>query len=82
MNLKELPDNSLLIWKYFIDLNNTRPSGMGVSPISYSEMYSYFKLYDISIMDYEIEAIHRLDVIALAHYASLQKAEESKNKSK
>ena len=68
------------VWKYFLDLNSKRQAGMGVSPISYTEILSYFTLYSISYDDFEIAMIEELDRVALEHYAEQRKAEEAKNK--
>jgi hypothetical protein len=68
------------IWKYFLDLNSKRQSGMGISPISYTEILSYFTLYGIQYDDYEIAMIEVLDRVALEHFSAKQKAEEARNK--
>jgi hypothetical protein len=75
----ELPETANMVWRWFIDLNNSRQSGMGVNPISYSEMLSYFALMNIAPMEWEIQAIKTLDNIALKHYAKQQEA-DSKTK--
>lgn len=81
-NLLELPEMSVLIWKYFLELNNSRQSGMGVNPISYSEMQAYFNLINVNPEIYEVEAIKMLDNVALKHYSDQQSKEESKTKTK
>jgi len=68
------------IWKYFLDLNSKRQAGMGISPISYTEILSYFTLFNIHYDDYEIAMIEELDKVALEHFSEKRKAEEAKNK--
>lgn len=67
-----------MAWKYFIDLNNSRQSGMGVNPISYQEMFSYFSLYKIEPEEWEILIIKTLDNIAIKHYSLMQEQENKK----
>ena len=79
--LVDLPNSMFHVWNYFIDLNNVRSSnGFGVNPISFTEMKSYFDLYEIVPFQYEIEAIKRLDQIAREEFAKAQEKQEKKNK--
>ena len=79
----EFPQDMLQVWKFFIDLHNARSSnGFGINPISYSEMYSYFKLIEIQPHDWEIETIKKLDKVALDAFAEQAKKEQKKTKSK
>ena len=76
----ELPESMHMVWNYFIDLNNTRTSnGFGLNPISFTEIKSYFDLYYITPMSYEITAIKALDRVALD---SFNKEQEKSSKSK
>lgn len=64
--LKELPDSCSHLWKIFIDLHNARSSnGFGVSPISYLEIQSYSKLYQIKFEDWELDLIRMFDQTVL-----------------
>lgn len=79
--LVDLPNSMFHVWNYFIDLNNVRSSnGFGVNSISFTEMKSYFDLYEIVPFQYEIEAIKRLDQIAREEFAKAQEKQEKKNK--
>ena len=61
-DLKELPECCLDIWRIFIDLHNSRQSsGFGVSPISFTEIYSYSKLYKYIFEEWEIRLLNRFD---------------------
>lgn len=75
--LAELPESMRYVWKYFLDLNRKRSNGMGVAPITYTEMLSYFTLNSIAFDETEIQLIDVLDSIALDHFS-----EESKKNSK
>lgn len=82
VDLVELPESATFIWRWFIDLNNARQSGMSINPISYSEIAAYFSLYNIHPYEYEIQMIKILDNIALKHYTKQQEAETKKIKKK
>lgn len=80
-DMLEFPKEMLQVWKFFIDLHNARDgNGFGANPISYSDMYSYFKLIDIQPDDWEIETVRKLDMIALDSFAEQAKREQKKNK--
>lgn len=80
-DMLEFPQDMMQVWKFFIDLHNARSSnGFGVNPISYSDMYGYFKLIGIQPDDWEVETIRRLDIIALDAFAEQAKKEQKKNK--
>jgi hypothetical protein len=54
------------IWQWFVDLHNARQSnGMGVSPLSYSEMLAWSVLTGNKPTAEEIKAIKRVDLIAI-----------------
>lgn len=81
--LVDLPESMHLVWNYFIDLNSTRGSnGFGVNPITFTEMKSYFDLYDISPLFYEVELIKKLDRVALDCFHKQQEKENKKTTKK
>ncbi|HEX5539896.1 MAG TPA: hypothetical protein VFX01_08935 [Methylophilaceae bacterium] len=53
------------MWEWFIKLNNTRSSGMGISGISYQEIKAFCELHGIRMSLFELNAINQLDRIAL-----------------
>ena len=70
-------------WGWFLDLNNTRPSGMGISAIQFSEILAYFSLMDIHAEPWEIEVIRLFDSMAIDSANKQQeknKAQETKKK--
>lgn len=81
-NLVELPNNLRECWFWFLSLNSTRSSGFGVSPITYTELFSYFSLMDIDIAPEEIEIIKMFDSIALEANKKHQEQEQRKKQKK
>ena len=71
--LVELPESMRYVWKYFLDLNRKRSSGMGIGPITYTEMLSYFTLNSVAYDETEIQLIDVLDSVALSHFAEENK---------
>ena len=68
-------------WQWFLDLNATRPQGMGgISSIQYLEMTAYFNLNSIEVEPQEVQIIKMLDSVAIA--ASREQEEKNKNKKK
>lgn len=81
--LVQLPDSVRYVWKCFIEMHNRRTSnGFSANPICYTEIDSYFNLHQHRPDLWEIQAINKLDDIALDSYAAEAKKEENKNKSK
>jgi hypothetical protein len=75
----ELPESSFQVWKWFIDLHNSRTSnGFGVNPISYTEIKAYFDLIDIKPEEWEVTLIKLFDNEALSAYAKEAEAERKK----
>lgn len=62
-NLIALPESMSQVWKFFLDLHNSRThTAFGPNPITFSDMKAYFDLFDIIPQDFEIQAIQRLDM--------------------
>ena len=77
--LKELPEACTQVWKWFIDLNNSRSSnGFGVNPLSYSDIKAYFDLMGIEIEEWELHLIKRIDNEALNSYSKEAESERKK----
>jgi len=82
-DLVTLPDSLAHCWYWFLDLNNTRPSGFGVSAITYLEIQAYFTLLQIPVQPWEVEIIKLFDQIAMGVSAKQQaEAEKQNNKKK
>lgn len=80
--LKELPEAYYSIWGVFLELNAARGSnGFGVDPLSFTEIYSYCKLYGIDLELHELKMLRRFDNVALELQAKEAKA-NNKSKSK
>lgn len=67
------------VWEDYQRLSSSRPAGFGVSPISYTEINSYFSLMGIVPEIWEVEAIKIFDSITLSEYS---KQQEKNNKNK
>ena len=80
-DLVELPETMSYVWLYFIELHNSRTtSGFGINPISYADMYAYFRLIDVNPFEWEVRTIKKLDNIAIECYN--EEAEKQQNKAK
>lgn len=86
MNLVEMPDSLAYVWDWYLRLNETRPVGMGMSAITYTEIRSYFELMDIEVEPFEVELIKVFDRLSLtASYKEQEKqtkAQQLKQKHK
>lgn len=82
LDLVELPDTFRECWFWFISLNNTRSSGFGMSPITYTEILSYFMLMEIDVEPWEVDVIKMFDGIALESTKKQQEKEQLANKNK
>jgi hypothetical protein len=72
LELLELPDSFRECWNWFLSLNNSRQAGMGMSPISYTEMLSYFTLLQIDPSPEEIDIIKMFDYLAMKAHSDQQ----------
>lgn len=72
-----LPETLREYWYWFLALNATRSSGFGMSPITYTEMWSFFSLKSIEPSEQEIDIIKMFDHVALEF-----SAKKSKNNNK
>lgn len=74
----ELPESMNECWDWFLSLNKSRSSGFGASPITYTEMLSYFTLIGVEPDKYEIDIIKMFDSIAIS--SAREQEEKLKNK--
>lgn len=82
-NLVDLPESMVFVWKYFIELSNSRTSsGFGINPISYADMHGYFSLIGYQPEEWEINTIKKLDSIMLDEFHKTQEKNNKKSKSK
>lgn len=80
--LVELPNCFKQCWYWFLDLNSTRSAGFGISAITYSEIYYYFKVLQIEVEPWEIEIIKMFDSVAMDTMQKQQEQEAQQNKDK
>lgn len=83
-DLVDLPESCEHVWTWFMRLHSTRPSGMGICSISYTEMQSFFSLESIQPLPWEIRLLTQLDNIAVEHMIKEQdkQTQSIKNKAK
>ncbi len=53
------------LWEIFIELSSKRTAGMQMNAISYTDIFSYCQLKKITLTQFELSAIEKLDEIAL-----------------
>lgn len=78
-NLVEMPYSLQEYWQWFLDLNSTRQSGMGISSISFTEMQAYFSLMGVEPETWEVSILRMFDSIACNEFARQQKKQEQAN---
>jgi len=58
----EFPDIISHLWEWFIELHNARPrTGMGASPIAYSEIVAWSSLTRVTPSPWEVGIIKKID---------------------
>ena len=75
--LIQLPEEFWEVWYWFLNLHSTRPIGIGIGSITYTEIINYFRLYDIEPEPWEIDLIKIFDNIAI-EYHNKKSAEKTK----
>jgi hypothetical protein len=78
LNVPEMPRCCEQVWNWFIQLNNARQSGMSANPLSYSDIYAFFKLIDVQPTEDELDIIRILDGIVLEIFNKEQKKASKK----
>jgi len=78
----EMPTHFMDVWAWFLDLHKTRPAGMGLSSISYSEMQSYFNLLRIEPEVWEVQVIRAFDDAAMEELHRQEEKRTKKNNNK
>lgn len=81
--LKELPDLPEVFrfcWHDFLQLNSTRQSGMGMNPISYVEIKSYYDLIGIDPEPWYVSIIKHFDNLCLKNHIEIEKKNKPKTK--
>lgn len=54
----------------FLDLNGSRPSGMGVSGIPLTEIEAWCRLRRITLTDWELDTLIGMDNVVLSAWAA------------
>lgn len=64
-DLIELPSEYIKVWEDFINLSSSRPSGFGISPISYTEIMNYSILMGVELEPWEVQVIKVFDRVTI-----------------
>lgn len=70
------------VWIWFKRLSNRRQSGMGVNPITFTEIQSFFSLLGITPVPEEIELLELFDGLTVQFYNKQQAQAAKKSQSK
>lgn len=76
--LIELPNEFKKVWEDFICLSSSRPSGFGISPISYTEIMNYSILMGVEFEPWEVQVIKIFDRVTIEEI-NKQNKKQSKN---
>jgi hypothetical protein len=76
----EFAASMIYLWEHFLNLNSTRPSGMSIGSITYSEIKAYCDMNGLSFSPFEVRIIKMLDRVFLDHYNKQSEKESSSNK--
>ena len=67
LKIPPVPAGGEYLKKLFMELHGSRPSsGMGISPILFSELHAYQQVFNVKLSPFEIETIFFIDRAALA----------------
>ena len=69
-NAAEMPRALEHVWKWFVELSQARPSGMGISPITFSEISAWVSLTGNQPTPWEVSLIRGLDIAYLKEMAA------------
>jgi hypothetical protein len=61
------------IYTWFVELGSTRQSGMGVCPLTFTEMKSWSELLSIKLTAFEIRTLRRIDTLYVNHFSKKTK---------
>jgi hypothetical protein len=81
-DLVELPEEASQCWRWFLELNETRASGMGISAITFTEIKSFFELHWVVPEVEEVEMIKLFDRVAMKAMQEQNEKEQEKAKTK
>ena len=59
------PEAVMYLWKWFLELNHTR---VGYNAIPYTELYHFMEVRNLSLSQWEIDALLALDALWLRTY--------------
>jgi hypothetical protein len=63
---KPIPATGRALWEVFVTLAGSRRSGMGVSPLTLTDIEAWCRLTQVTLTGWELETILLIDQVALA----------------
>lgn len=60
------PENAAYLLGYFDELSSGRQVGMGLSPVSFSDMMAWSNLKKVELEPWEVDALKRLDMLFMS----------------
>lgn len=68
------------LWELFLDLNSSRPPGMGASGIPLTEVEAWCRLRDVRLTDWELDVLIGMDKVVLSTWGEARKNAQPKEK--
>lgn len=65
LNRPHFPDIVAYVWRWFTELDSARQIGMGINPLSHTEIEAWARLNRINLTPFEVRCIRALDVVRL-----------------
>lgn len=80
LDVPPVPQCASALWRFWSSLSSTRPSSMGLSPISHQEIAAASVLHRVTLVPWEVETILQLDRVAMSWAAkAINAARKSKS---
>lgn len=67
LDVPPVPGCAAALWQLWCNLSQTRPPGMGPSPITHQEIAAACQLYGTPLSAWEVDTLIKLDAVALRH---------------
>lgn len=61
LNVPDIPYELIYVWDWWVELNRTRPVGMDIGALNYTEIANWATLLKIGITAFEVRCIMALD---------------------
>ena len=68
------------LWEMFLDLNSSRPGGMGPQGIPLTELEAWCRLRHVQLTDWELDVLIGMDRAVLAAWSDTRKSSQPQEK--